>query len=510
MHHPPSASHGTTGGRSTGRRGLRLLLVCLVFGIGFLCGAVAMWARPQATRPGNAVRGAVRHHHEHVAGQPHGFVKPVGIDDADHEGLRVARPVDSTAGHVSGHDDRDQHHDGNDGHEHHEEVNHDDDHHPRDADDHHIDHVADHHAAHHEDDATTDAALKAKLLKEVPEDSIEATAIRRSAGGTLFVIPVNDGYIDFGLNLLCSMQRLALFSGVDAAHRDVGGGYLFVAMDELAYDKLRQIELPVVKDPDVPFVSSKSAAWGDPKFHQLVCTKLIPVLRFLKAGLNVILSDADIVFRHDPFPFVRRDLGMTFTIGSCHKDLPDNFNLASNDGLAKLNTGFYHAVSSPGVISLLSRALQNCKTSHLTGDQPAINTVLHEDQNKGLPGYTYGFFDGCLFANGCIYFKHLCANTTMPDPRPSIAAGKGSATALKKVASHKLKGASDPVPEGHIRRDDPVMVHANFLVGKKDKIKHLRRYDLWAEQCIAQWRGNVTDAPKSAAAEGSKGAGPHS
>ena len=345
-------------------------------------------------------------------------------------------------------------------------------------------------------DHDADAALKAKLLKAVPEDSIEATAIRRSAAGTLFVIPVNDGYIDFGLNLLCSMQRLGLFRRVNAASRDIGGGYLFVAMDELALEKLTRMGLPVVKDPDVPFVSSKSAAWGDPKFHALVCTKLIPVLRFLRAGLNVVLSDADIVFRQDPFPFVRRDLGMTFTIGSCHKDLPDNFNLASNDGLAKLNTGFYHAVSSPGVISLLARALENCRASHLTGDQPAINTVLHDDQNKGLPGYTYGFFDGCLFANGCIFFKHLCANTTMPDPRPAIASGvKGAAAVTKKVASRKLVGAGATVPAEHIRRDDPVMVHANFLVGKKDKIKHLRRYDLWAEQCIATWRGNVTEGP---------------
>jgi hypothetical protein len=354
----------------------------------------------------------------------------------------------------------------------------------------------------------------------VPPDSIEAEAIKRAVGGTLFVIPVNDGYIDFGLNLLCSMERLGLFRGVSADggvephghdaedgqsaaahhHHRLGQGYIFVAMDELAYDKLQRMGLPVIKDPDVPFVSSKSAAWGDPKFHQLVCTKLIPVLRFLKAGLNVILSDADIVFRKDPYPFVRRDLGMTFTIGSCHKDLPDNFNLASNDGLAKLNTGFYHAVSSPGVISLLSRALENCKSSHLTGDQPAINTVLHDDQNKGLPGYTYGFFDGCLFANGCIYFKHLCANTSMADPRPAIAAGHGKDTATKKVASHKIKQAGDALPPGHIRRDDPVMVHANFLVGKKDKVKHLRRYDLWADACIALWRGNVTEPPTTAGA----------
>jgi hypothetical protein len=32
------------------------------------------------------------------------------------------------------------------------------------------------------------------------------------------------------------------------------------------------------------------------------------------------------------------------------------------------------------------------------------------------------------------------------------------------------------------------LVHANFLVGKKNKIKHLAKYQLWDTECVAHFR----------------------
>lgn len=349
-------------------------------------------------------------------------------------------------------------------------------------------------------ESKTTATVQATLpIAQQDGETIEEFCMRRAVNGTLFVIPVNDGYVDFGLNLLCSIEKLpdltTKWGGSEtfsSRNGTVGQGFVFVAMDETAYKRLRKMNLPVVIDPDVPFVSSKSAAWADPNFHKLVCTKLIPVLRLLKARINVVLSDADIVFRHDPTPFLRDDLSLVFSLGSCHRDLADGYDFSAGDGIAKLNTGFYYASYSKPIVSMFERALKVCQSSHLTGDQPAINSVLAEDlaqahrhTDHGL-AYSYGFFDGCLFANGCIFFKGLCANTTMFDPR--LHAGK-SVRVGGKVKASKLVGR-EAVPKDHIRRDDPVLVHANFLVGKKDKIKHLRKYRLWEEDCIGAWRSH--------------------
>ena len=252
--------------------------------------------------------------------------------------------------------------------------------------------------------------------------------LRRAQDNSIIVIPCNLGYISFALNLVCSLRKLEITN------------YVLLAMDKEVLKQLQERGLPVYSDPDLPFVTEKTAEWAESNFHSLVCTKLVPVTNLLKKGLNVLLTDADITWRKNPFSYVRSDLSLTFSIGSCHKSLPDNADL-SKDRIAKLNTGFYYAHSTPAVISLFERAYKICKKGSLTGDQPAINTAIHQDIQSGNRKYTYGFFSGCLFANGCVYFKHLC------------------------------------------EEEDPVIVHANFLVGRKKKIRSLIKHGLWDLTC---------------------------
>lgn len=297
-----------------------------------------------------------------------------------------------------------------------------------------------------------------KAPRSSPTTNLLEAVERQQSGDRVFLIPVNSGYLDFALNLACSLAVLRGIDTTDKAAITQIRGLLFVAMDSEVLGNLSALGMPVASDPEIPFVSSKSASWADPKFHSLVCTKLIPVRNVLShTNISVLLSDADIVFVQDPVPYLRDDVDITWSIGSCHRDLPDNFNFAQDaSGIAKLNTGFYFAHAKPSVISLLNSAFSVCRSSELTGDQPAINQVMKSDlESKAKMDYSYGFFDGCLFANGCVYFKHLCANVTTPDTQ---------------------RGAD---------RRNPVMVHANFLVGKKEKVRHLRKYGLWNERCIA-------------------------
>ena len=348
-------------------------------------------------------------------------------------------------------------------------------------------------------------------------ESLDVYLRRRSLRNRILLIPVNTGYIEFGLNLLCSLQRASSTLIIDPTQaRVVGGtpppplqGFTFVAMDDGALASLQRMRLPVFRDPDMPFVSAKSATWADPKFHKLVCTKLFPVLRALRLNLTVVLSDADIVFRRDPAAYLQRPgLDMIFSIGSCHRDLPDNYDLQAGDGLAKLNTGFYSAVPTPALVALFGRALDRCLHSQaMEGDQPAMNAVLNDNNNQAAAAgarhvkpasstaVSYGFFDGCLFANGCIYFKHLCANASSLDPLS--AAAMSLLRAGKKMPHRKLNGATGTgssagvvrvaLPPGEVRRDDAVLVHANFLVGKQDKVRHLRKAELWFDSCIARY-----------------------
>ena len=265
----------------------------------------------------------------------------------------------------------------------------------------------------------------------------------RVLNNTLILIPLNMGYLEFGLNLLCSLRKLKI------------DNYIFLAMDEKVLDVLLAKRIPVYMDKALPFVMSEAGRYGEDKFHRLLCLKLLPVINLLKKGVNVLFTDADIVWLRDPTPHLRWDLDLTITIGGCQTHLEDNSGWALKNSMC---TGFYFAQATPAMIDLFSRALDRCKSlsddeDEKVDDQVALNELTVRDMELAMNDdafkmkYSYGYFDGCRFANGCVFFKHLC---------------KG------------MKGYKEEV-----------IVHANYLVGKKEKIHNLNRTGLWYESCIA-------------------------
>jgi len=273
---------------------------------------------------------------------------------------------------------------------------------------------------------------------------------RVGPNNTLIVIPLNFGYLEFAINLLCSIRRLDI------------SNYVFLAMDVKVFDTLLEMGLPAYMDRDLPHVMSEAGGWGQGEFTTLLCHKLIPVLNLLKKGINVILADADLVFLRDPRVHLRWDVDFTFSIGSCELTLPDNADPIEHP-LAKVNTGFFLARASAFVIETLTRAHDQCAGRNSDAlratvydyidDQDSLNDILKEDADRRRSRadprimYTYGFLNACLFANGCVYFKHLCKNQSC--------------------------------------YNEEVLVHANFLIGKKEKIRNLNRTGHWNATCIA-------------------------
>ena len=262
---------------------------------------------------------------------------------------------------------------------------------------------------------------------------------------TLMLIPVNFGYLDFALNLLCSIRRLKIHN------------YIFLALDEKVFDAMLAMNLPVYMDKEMPPVLSETKGWGQREFRALLCHKLIAVINCLKKEINVILVDADIVFKQDPRMYLRWDMDLTFSIGSCEFTLPDNADPGVLEN-AKVNTGFFLARANPRIIRAFTRAHEICyvtlaaRYSDMMDDQDAVNEVIwkqHKDPafvNNSDEFINYGFLNGCIFANGCVYFKHLCRNQT-----------------------------------GY---NNEVLVHANFLVGREEKIHNLNKTGNWDAKCI--------------------------
>ena len=178
----------------------------------------------------------------------------------------------------------------------------------------------------------------------------------RVLNNTLILIPLNMGYLEFGLNLLCSLRKLNITN------------YIFLAMDEKVFDVLLAKRIPVYMDKALPFVMSEAGSFGEEKFHRLLCLKLLPVISLLKKGVNVLFTDADIVWLRDPTPYLRWDLDLTITIGGCQTHLSDNGKIPWQ---ASMCTGFYFVQAKPSMIDLFTRTQTVCMSSHFARSHAA-------------------------------------------------------------------------------------------------------------------------------------------
>jgi hypothetical protein len=264
---------------------------------------------------------------------------------------------------------------------------------------------------------------------------------RKNEDHVLYVFPLNNGYLEFGLNVYCKLKKLGITN------------YIFLAMDPTVYDAFRKRGIPIYLHPNFVGLGGYEfkVQWGDSKFNNLVCNKVAPVLELLERGVTVLLSDVDIAWLEDPSPHINHIFDMQFTLGSCHLKVGEFTKVGlkfGDDGEIKVNTGFYVAHPTSYTVAVFKELRDRCLTlPH--DDQTLMNDILSDTVplDFGLQSGYYGFFDGCSFANGCVYFKDRCPNTTQQ-----------------------------------------VIVHANFVIGKEAKLKKMMqdaKHDLWDETCVA-------------------------
>jgi hypothetical protein len=266
----------------------------------------------------------------------------------------------------------------------------------------------------------------------------------------VIVLPLNNGYLDFGLNAHCKLKKLGITN------------YIFLAMDHIVFRALRTHGIPVYLHPAFEYSDiaeeyhpEEAVEWGDPKFNHMVCGKVSPVFELLEKNVTVLLADVDIAWLADPTPYLRKDVDIVFTLGSCHLKVPDNEGIGLSyepDGLVRVNTGFYYARPQPYTLALFKELRNRCKNQFASDDQTLMNDILEETRPEDLgveKAKGFGFFDGCSFANGCVYFKNRCDNSTKQ-----------------------------------------VIVHPNFVIGKSNKLKKMKatgnRHQLWEAECVEE------------------------
>lgn len=178
------------------------------------------------------------------------------------------------------------------------------------------------------------------------------------------VTAVNYPFRNYLHNLFCSMRRHAPISAART---------LVVSMDHHMQDHatangFHSLLLP----PPSPAASAAHShnvhAFGSSSFNILSKQKLYAVYLILRAGVDVLFTDADIVWCADAAHSIAKQVYHDYTRS------PDLL-MQTAWPRSLLNSGFYYARSNPDTIALFE-AFMTDQTSNTENDQTTLNRVL--------------------------------------------------------------------------------------------------------------------------------------
>ena len=262
---------------------------------------------------------------------------------------------------------------------------------------------------------------------------------------TLIVTCLDHHLMEMYHNWVCALNALRLT-------------HVVFALDEVAYRTLSHAGAPVIRfNPSAsPASTSTTTAppnrnrnrnesiHGTTQFARLTYKKLQVVRQMLRAGYHALYSDVDVILLRNPFtslPVLREGkLKMIFA----NDWSMTHHQYQSNKHLQYLCTGFFYARSHPKTVHVLDQAL---RFGELPGnlhrdDQIAINAVLPQStwHNANRTVAMIGMFEGTDVVNGYTYYHQM-------------------------------------IPQQlHYQ---PVAVHANYILGKENKRKHMMVHGLW-------------------------------
>ncbi|KAJ0241197.1 Beta-arabinofuranosyltransferase RAY1 [Hirschfeldia incana] len=166
-------------------------------------------------------------------------------------------------------------------------------------------------------------------------------------------------YKDMLMSWVCRARRLAV------------PNFLVCALDEETYQFAILQGLPVFFDPHAPKnISFNDCHFGSKCFQRVTKVKSRTVLKILKMGYNVLLSDVDVYWFRNPLPLLH-SFGPSVLVAQS-----DEYNTTVPiNRPRRLNSGFYFARSDEPTIAAMEKVVKHAATSGLS-EQPSFYDTL--------------------------------------------------------------------------------------------------------------------------------------
>ncbi|KAF7809340.1 rhamnogalacturonan II specific xylosyltransferase [Senna tora] len=242
-----------------------------------------------------------------------------------------------------------------------------------------------------------DCFPKDKMILSAPMElpfSLESIlSITADKNKTIILAVAGYSYKDMLMSWVCRMRRLSI------------ANFAVCALDQETYQFSILQGIPVFRDPIAPRdISYNDCHFGTKCFQRVTKVKSRIVLKILKLGYNVLLSDVDIYWFKNPVPLLSSFGPAVLAAQS------DEFNKQGSINLPRrLNSGFYYAHSDGQTISAMEKVVKHAAISGLS-EQPSFydmlcgeggiyragdNTCVEPETNL-----TVHFLDRDLFPNG--------------------------------------------------------------------------------------------------------------
>ncbi|XP_010471061.1 PREDICTED: beta-arabinofuranosyltransferase RAY1 isoform X1 [Camelina sativa] len=200
-------------------------------------------------------------------------------------------------------------------------------------------------------------------------------------------------YKDMLMSWVCRLRRLKV------------PNFLVCALDDETYQFSILQGLPVFFDPYAPKnISFNDCHFGSKCFQRVTKVKSRTVLKILKLGYNVLLSDVDVYWFRNPLPLLQ-SFGPSVLAAQS-----DEYNrTVPINRPRRLNSGFYFARSDAPTIAAMEKVVKHAATSGLSEQPSFYDTLCGEGGAYRLgddrclepeTNLTVQFLDRELFPNG--------------------------------------------------------------------------------------------------------------
>ncbi|KAL5552812.1 hypothetical protein UlMin_040213 [Ulmus minor] len=210
---------------------------------------------------------------------------------------------------------------------------------------------------------------------------------------TIVLAVAGNSYKDMLMSWACRLLHLKITS------------FVICALDEETYQFSLLQGLPAFRDELAPSdISFDNCHFGTECFQRVTKVKSRMVLRILKMGYNVLLSDVDVYWFKNPLPYIHSFGPAVLTAQSDEYKETGPINLPR-----RLNSGFYFARSDGSTIAAMEKVVKHAANSGMS-EQPSFYDTLCGENGSNRVGdnrcieretnLTVHFLDRNLFPNG--------------------------------------------------------------------------------------------------------------